>query len=347
MNPLVKNRRTPTIKLPEIYSTNAIISDCNLNDRVWIGRGPFAIVSKAVYHNHDGTDKLTNVAIKEFCSGTLSKGLERDCNPYCKIEHEHIVKFIGVCLENEKLLVVTELMDTNLEIFFEERKAELSPKLIYRFALGILRALHHLHSKGIAHSCLKPTNVLLTKDLVIKVSDFGLTNIKKQIATTKMGYEFVYHVARWTPPEFFSSSPNNPSKPDVKISFDPLKLDMYSYGAIFWQLLSKELPYQKLREKNIVDRMIDGKLEKLVIQEDWPIAYRNVVGKCLSFRVSERPTAASALTSLYSDRNNFILFNLIKNSPNNVLSQPLMKDVIPLIISFLWKSHHELGELYA
>ena len=61
-----------------------------------------------------------------------------------------------------------------IEHGYERNEGEIA-KILYQILAGI----EYLHSLGIAHRDLKPGNILITKDKVIKIIDFGLSNMYK------------------------------------------------------------------------------------------------------------------------------------------------------------------------
>lgn len=85
-----------------------------------------------------------------------------------------------------------------------------------------------MHSLGIAHRDLKPNNILLTKDKVVKIADFGLSNMYK------IGNKLQSPVGSpcYAAPELIQGK-----------SYNPLDIDLWSFGIIMYVLLTGELPF--------------------------------------------------------------------------------------------------------
>ncbi|KAJ6753910.1 PROMASTIGOTE SURFACE ANTIGEN PROTEIN PSA [Salix purpurea] len=123
------------------------------------------------------------------------------------LQHPHLVKLYGCCIEGNQLLLVYEYLENNslARALFgrDEHQIKLDWQTRKKILLGIAKGLSYLHEESrlkIVHRDIKATNVLLDKDLNAKISDFGLakldeeenTHISTRIAGTMPKEEFVY-----------------------------------------------------------------------------------------------------------------------------------------------------------
>ena len=102
--------------------------------------------------------------------------------------------------------------------------------LVKRVAIGVARGMAYLHSGDppVLHRDLKSANILLDESYNPKVCDFGLSRLKahERSMTGNCG------TVQWMAPEVLASKPYNE------------KADVYSFGIICWELLSRQCPYE-------------------------------------------------------------------------------------------------------
>lgn len=93
------------------------------------------------------------------------------------MEHEGIVNFLDVKMTRENILIVQELMDTDLDCVFESFPSGLHVAHTRLFSFQLLRAVNFLHSARVIHRDINPSNIFLNVDtLMLKVSEKSCKN---------------------------------------------------------------------------------------------------------------------------------------------------------------------------
>ena len=88
--------------------------------------------------------------------------------------HPNVVTLHEVLFEPRtgRLALVFELMDMNMYELMKNSHSYLSETRIKSYIYQLLKAIDHMHSRGIFHRDIKPENVLISGDL-LKLADFG------------------------------------------------------------------------------------------------------------------------------------------------------------------------------
>ncbi|CAM8946952.1 unnamed protein product [Rhodiola kirilowii] len=146
-----------------------------------IGEGGFGPVFKG--HLADGTI----IAVKQLSAKSKQGNREfvNEIGMISALQHPHLVKLYGCCIEGKQLFLIYEYMSNNslaraLFADFEDSELHLDWATRYRICIGIARGLAYLHEESvlkIVHRDIKATNVLLDTDLTPKISDFGLAKL--------------------------------------------------------------------------------------------------------------------------------------------------------------------------
>src|SRR5262249_56772258 len=96
-----------------------------------------------------------------------------------RLDHPHIVRALAAAeVDGQHLLVMEFVEGTDLATLVEERgplPVALAADCIRQTALG----LQHAHEQGMVHRDVKPSNLLLTPQGVLKVLDFGLARLAR------------------------------------------------------------------------------------------------------------------------------------------------------------------------
>ena len=143
-----------------------------------LGEGAWGIVYRGKFHGCD-------VAVKEIHPDIMSDRnrhlFEREVDMASRCRHPCLLQFIGATTDNERPLLVTEIMDCSLRAR-PQNEPPLYAEEVCDISLDVARALNYLHQKRepIIHHDISSANVLLWQQgdqWRAKVSDYGTANL--------------------------------------------------------------------------------------------------------------------------------------------------------------------------
>ncbi|KAK5889101.1 hypothetical protein CesoFtcFv8_015133 [Champsocephalus esox] len=121
---------------------------------------------------------LGQVVLKTMYTGPIrneenKKSLLEEGNIMASLNHERVVKLLGVIMEERDCSLVMELLPRgNLSVMLETVSVPLSIKC--RIVLEVLEGMIYLTERHVIHKDIKPENILVDKDFHIKIADLGL-----------------------------------------------------------------------------------------------------------------------------------------------------------------------------
>lgn len=195
-----------------------------------IGAGEFGSVLSG-YYQKDDLNKVT-IAIKTLKdSSNEANKLKflQEASIMVQFKNPKIVSLVGVVTKGDPVLICLEFME--LGSLRSYLKSELvTDKLpthdMVRMACDVCAGMHYLAESGFIHRDLAARNVLINKDFICKVCDFGLS----QEAGQALSHGDERIPIRWTAPEAVADGRFS-SASDVW-SFGILLWEMWSYGAM-------------------------------------------------------------------------------------------------------------------
>uniref|UniRef100_H2XVF8 non-specific serine/threonine protein kinase n=1 Tax=Ciona intestinalis TaxID=7719 RepID=H2XVF8_CIOIN len=141
--------------------------------------------------------------------------------------HENIVDMYSSFLVDDELWVVMEYMEGGALTDIVTR-TRLNEQQIATVCVSVLNALAYLHAQGVIHRDIKSDSILLTKDLTVKLSDFGFC---AQISSDVPKRKSLVGTPYWMAPEVVSRTPYGP------------EVDIWSLGIMVMEMVDKEPPY--------------------------------------------------------------------------------------------------------
>ncbi|CAN6847339.1 unnamed protein product [Brassica oleracea] len=246
-----------------------------------LGVGSFGSVFKGVIRGVDVAVKVIDLKANGYYKGFIA-----ECEALRNVRHMNLVKLITSCSSidfknNEFLALVYEfLSNVNLEEWIKGKHRKpvgtvgLSLEERVNVVIDIASALDYLHNDcevHVVHCDLKPSNILLTEDMVAKVGDFGLARVLFDASDDRHHASISStHVLKgsisYIPPEYGIGE--KPSQAG----------DVYGFGVMLLELSSGKSPMDEFFEGdqnliswisygfqgNAIMEVIDPKLKRLI-----------------------------------------------------------------------------------
>ena len=188
----------------------------------------------SVYRAHDSLLER-HVALKVMHEQLLTEGdhverFRREARLAAQLSHPNIVTVIDRGEQESRQFIVFEYVEgENLKALIE-REAPLPERAAIELALQIADGLAFAHAHGLVHRDVKPQNVLLTGDGRAKVTDFGIArSIDVHRGLTQTGT--VMGTSDYISPEQARGGPVDACS------------DIYSLGAVLYELLTGDVPF--------------------------------------------------------------------------------------------------------
>ena len=155
---------------------------------------------------------------------------EREAKACARVNHENIVSIYGFHAEPELTMLILEFVVGNSlgNIISSADKVDWSVGLALMF--GTLRGLGYAHSQGVIHRDIKPDNILVSNEGVVKITDFGLATLEDAPKLTRQG--MVVGTPAYLSPEGLSGG-----VPDQRS-------DLFSLGVTFYETITGVSPFQ-------------------------------------------------------------------------------------------------------
>ncbi|XP_076637858.1 mitogen-activated protein kinase kinase kinase 7 [Colletes latitarsis] len=191
-----------------------------------VGKGSFGVVWKGKWRGQ-------YVAVKYINSEGERKAFTVEVRQLSRVMHPNIVKLYGACTKNPVCLVMEYAEGGSLyNVLHCNPQPRYTAGHAMSWALQCARGVAYLHNmkpKPLIHRDLKPPNLLLVMGgQTLKICDFGTACDLNTYMTNNKGS------AAWMAPEVFEGSRYTE------------KCDVFSWGVILWELLSRKKPFDEI-----------------------------------------------------------------------------------------------------
>ena len=195
-----------------------------------IGRGGMAIVyrAKCLVLNRYVAIKVLRPEYRD--DAEFIKRFKIEAQSAGSLSHPNIVSIYDVGNEDDIEYIVMEYVEGITLKQYLSTKGVLQWKEAVDYASQICSGLEHAHKKGIVHKDIKPENIIITKEGILKITDFGIAKALNQgtIATGGLTMGSVHYFS----PE------------QARGGFTDAKTDLYSLGILLYEMIAGKLPFE-------------------------------------------------------------------------------------------------------
>ncbi len=250
-----------------------------------IGSGGMANVYKALCHRLNRYDAVKIMRDETAANTELRRRFRAESQAVAMLSHPNIVSVYDVSHSDDVEYIVMELIDGITLKQYLQKKSVLEPSEVLDFSIQIAKALEHAHSKGIIHRDIKPQNIMLLKDGMIKVADFGIASLESDIEENNG--ETVGSVHYIAPEQARGQAPDARS-------------DIYSLGIVMYEMLTGKLPYIGTSDVEVaVKHMNTDPVSPRELVPDIPEELERICLKAMNSDIDKRyQTASELLTDL-------------------------------------------------
>ncbi len=257
-----------------------------INDRYKIikeiGKGGMAIV----YSAHD-TLLDRKVAIKmlrpeHYSDNDFKEKFRQEARAVARLSHPNVVSIYDIGIDDDYIFLVMEIIKgQNLKDLIKER-GHLSLVEALEIAKQIASALDVAHKNNIVHCDIKPHNIILTDDMEVKVTDFGIARAVSS-ATMKVTDTIVGSA------HYFS--PEQAKGGDIKAYSD-----LYSLGIVLYEMTTGELPFHGESPISVALKHLQQEaVRPAQINKDIPADVDDLIMKAMAKNPSDRFQSASQM----------------------------------------------------
>ena len=286
-----------------------------------LGRGAYGRVFTVDYRGLRCAAKEIHSLLLDGVSLEEKQGIidnfRRECLHCSLINHQNIVKFIGVYYtgRSDLPIMVMELMDTNVTSFVTTNQSKITLETKLSILHDVSFGLSYLHNRSppVIHRDLSSNNVLLSKgdQLVAKISDLGMAKmIRVDSKQTKSRLTTAPGTLHFMPPEALEE--------DDPVYGTPV--DVFSFGGVALHLFSEEWPTpsgpkKRDPETNNLIALSEAQrrqqyLDKMTVEGT---VLKEMVTSCLDDDPNQRPTIRQVVHMIISVK---VMIIISRTHPN-------------------------------
>ncbi len=251
-----------------------------------LGRGAMGTVYKATQVSLDRVVALKILSPRLSSDPKEVTRFTNEARAAAKLNHQNVVAVYETGSDQDLNFYSMEYIENGSVQDLATREGRLEPDLALDIILDAARGLEYAEKRGIVHRDIKPDNLMINADGVVKIADMGLARDAGEMAhrAESGGEEAIFGT-----PHFISPEQANGARVDTRS-------DIYSLGATLYRLLAGTTVFQGANVSVIIQKQIE-ELPRPVREThaDVPPALDELMLRMLKKDPAERPQTAAEL----------------------------------------------------
>ncbi len=252
-----------------------------------IGGGGMAIVYKAKCHFLNRFVAIKILRQEYTNDDEFVRRFKIEAQAAASLSHPNIVSIYDVGHEENTHYIVMEYIDGITLKEFLNRRGVLNWRDAIDISIQICSAIEHAHRNHIVHRDIKPHNIMLTNDGIVKVTDFGIARAVSSATITMVG-STIGSVHYFSPEQ-------------ARGGYIDEKSDIYSLGITLYELVTGKLPFDGDSPVAVAIKHIQDEPESPInINPEIPSGVNEIILKAIRKDQTKRyQSAGDMLQDLY------------------------------------------------
>lgn len=249
-----------------------------------IGVGGMAVVFRArdMYINNNVVAiKMLKASVA--CDEVMVKRFKNESKAESMLKHVNIVAVHDVSVKGDtKYMIMEYVSGITLKNYLKSKNAPLEFKELVSYTVQVLKALKVAHEFSIIHRDIKPQNVMLLKNGLVKVMDFGIAKLPnaETVTMTDKAIGTVYYM-----------SPEQAGGKQIDC-----RSDIYSLGAMIYELATGQLPFKGESPVSVALKQITEKpVPPRELNPEIPIGLEQIILCAMSKKPADRFQSAEIM----------------------------------------------------
>jgi CheY-like chemotaxis protein len=195
-----------------------------------------------------------------------------------KIRHRNVVQSFDLGFADGYPFISMEYIDADNLLKHLHRKPTYDEPAALAIMRQVIRGLRAAHDLGIVHRDIKPENILLNKDRMAFITDFGIATSQDLMRTREL-----------------AGTPDYMAPEQLRLEEVGPPSDLYACGVLLFRMLAGSLPYRAESVNEIIDAHLHATPLSLPESAGVSLETRELIGWMLQKRMSDRPQSARAV----------------------------------------------------